>query len=893
VKPATPTAFDASRPSSRASALPGALASDLGRLLGPAGFIREADRLLAYESDALTRIRGTPLAVALPGTREELQLAVRMLYEAEIPFVPRGAGTGLTGGAVARGAVIVGTGRLDRFLRLDADARLAVVEPGVITDEISRRAAPLGLRYLPDPGSASACTIGGNVATNAGGPHCLKHGVTSDHVLRLEVMLPDGELLELDRGESGGPDLGGLFIGSEGTLGIAAAVTVRLAPRPDAALTSLALFDRVGEAGQAVTEILSAGVVPVALEIIDGTTIRTVERSPFAVGLPTDVGAALVVECEGAPEEAEEEMSAALAAIRIAAPRQILSASSEAERERLWRARKSAFGALGQLGPDVLVEDTVVPRTMLPELLPRIEAVGERHGLRLANFFHAGDGNLHPNIVFDVSDPEETERVEAARLEILDLCIDAGGTITGEHGIGLDKLKSVPRVLSGTELRTLRSVRDALDPRGLCNPGKVLPAAGPEARRLEELRERGSVADTGEEEDGGEAAGAPVWHAPATQAQLQEVVAARAAGSAVLATGAEGLRDGTPPIPERATLVSTAALGGTLEHRRDDLTVTVGAGRRVGEVLAELRREGQWIPLEGPSLALTVGGLVAAAPPGPFDGTFGPLRRQLLEIRVVSLGGDAQRWGRPVMKNVAGYDITRLYCGSFGRLGVITEATFRLWPLPAAFSRLVARGPATLHLARSLADGEADGAVPEGVRWSRERNPDGTVEEKVVLWLLGSERSTESRREKLAKLARRLGLDLRPDPEVWGEAPAARRRSTVDVRRCALRLSAPAVVFWEMPTRLAPLLGDGWARIDLLPGAGVLNVAYEVDPGVASPLAERILDASAGAAVAVERGGPGEHCSARSRRPAPIAALDGRVIAAAGGQDRCWQADYV
>ena len=892
MKPAPRTSFDASRPSSRASALPRALARDLGRLLGPAGFIREADRLLAYESDALTRIRGTPLAVALPGTREELQHAVRMLYEAEIPFVPRGAGTGLTGGAVARGAVIIGTGRLDRFLRLDADERLAVVEPGVITDEISRRAAPFGLRYLPDPGSASACTIGGNVATNAGGPHCLKHGVTSDHVLRLEVILPEGESLALDRGESGGVDLGGLFIGSEGTLGIATVVTVRLAPRPDAVLTSLALFDRVGEAGQAVTEILSAGVVPVALEIIDGTTIRTVERSPFAVGLPTDVGAALVVECEGAPEEAEEEMSAALAAIRIAAPREILSASSEAERERLWRARKSAFGALGQLGPDILVEDTVVPRTMLPELLPRIEAVGERHGLRLANFFHAGDGNLHPNIVFDVSDPDEAERVEAARLEILDLCIDAGGTITGEHGIGLDKLKSVPRVLSSTELRTLRSVRDAFDPRGLCNPGKVLPPESLEARRLTGLRERDSSASEGEEE-GREAGDAPVWHAPGTQAELQEVIATRAAGSAVLATGAVGLRQEAPPIPEQATVVSTAALDGKLDHRRDDLTVTVGAARRVGEVLAELRQEGQWIPLEGESLALTVGGLVAAAPPGPFDGTFGPLRRQLLEIRVVSLGGEVQRWGRPVMKNVAGYDLPRLYCGSFGRLGVITEATFRLWPLPAVFCRIVARGPGTLHLARSLAGGEAEGAVPEGVRWSRERSPDGTVDEKVVLWLLGSERSTESRRERLAKLARRLGLDLRPDREVRDEAPAARRRATVDVRRCALRVSAPTVDSWEMPARLAPLLGDGWSRIDLLPGAGVLNVAYEVDPGLASPLVERILDASAGAPVAVERGGPEEHLSARSRRPAPIAALEGRVIAAAGGQDRCWQADYV
>ncbi|MEJ2335557.1 MAG: FAD-linked oxidase C-terminal domain-containing protein [Gemmatimonadales bacterium] len=889
MKPATRTALDAFRPSSRASALPGALKSDLSRLLGPDGFIHESDRLLAYESDALTRIRGIPLAVALPGTREELQLAVRMLYEAEIPFVPRGAGTGLTGGAVARGAVIIGTGRLDRFLRLDPDERLAVVEPGVITDEISRRAAPLGLRYLPDPGSAPACTIGGNVATNAGGPHCLKHGVTSDHVLGLEVILPDGERLALDRGKSGGVDLGGLFVGSEGTFGIATAITVRLAPRPEAVFTSLALFDRIGAAGQAVTEILSAGIVPVALEIIDGTTIRTVERSPFAIGLPTDVGAALVVECEGTPEEAEEEMSAALTAIRISAPREIMSAASETERERLWRARKSAFGALGQLGPDILIEDTVVPRTVLPELLPKIEALAESHGLRLANFFHAGDGNLHPNIVFDVGDPEELGRVEAVRSEILDLCIDAGGTITGEHGIGLDKLKSVPRVLSAVELRTLRSVRDAFDPHGLCNPDKVLPREVREAARSVGIRELGSAAESVEI---GRKAGTSVWQAPASQTELQEVLAARAAGSAVLATGAEVLVERAPPIPEHAIVVSTAALRGSLDHRRDDLTVTVGAGRRMGEVVAELSREGQWIPLAGPSLALTVGGLVAAAPPGPFDGTFGPLRRQLLEIHAMSLSGDAQRWGRPVMKNVAGYDFTRLYCGSFGQLGVITEATFRLWPRPAAFSRLVARGP-TLHFARALAGGEAEGTVPDGARWTRESSSDGTVEEKVVIWLLGSERSTESRREKLDRLARRFGITLRHDPEGEGEEPVARRRLAVGARRGDLRVTAPAADCWEMPERLASLLGEGWSRIDLLPGAGVLNVAYDRDPDAASPLVERILDACAGADVAVERGGPEEHRLARRRRPASIAALEGRVIAAAGGQDRCWQADYV
>ena len=455
--------------------LPPSLSRDLRRRLGPSGFIEEPDRLLVYESDALTTIRGVPLAVTLPATRDELCATVRLLYEAGVPFVPRGAGTGLAGGAVARSAVLVVTTRLDRILGVDPAERLAVVEPGVVTDDISAAAARYALRYLPDPASASACTIGGNVATNSGGPHCLKHGVTSDHVLALEVVLPDGATLELDRGESGGLDLAGLFIGSEGTFGIASSITVRLVPRPEAVRTFLALFGGVSDAGRAVTEILGAGVLPVALEIIDGPTIRVVEASAYAAGLPTDTGAALVVECEGSEEEAEEQMSVALAAVQAAGPREVRLAATESDRARVWRARKNAFGALGRLGPDVMLQDTVVPRTELPALLPRIEEVAERHDLQLANFFHAGDGNLHPNIVFDRRDPDQARRVDSACREILDLCVRAGGTITGEHGVGLDKRKFMPLIFGDPELEAMRSLKRAFDPTRICNPGKIVP----------------------------------------------------------------------------------------------------------------------------------------------------------------------------------------------------------------------------------------------------------------------------------------------------------------------------------------------------------------------------------------------------------------------------------
>jgi glycolate oxidase subunit GlcD len=891
--------------------LPRGLARDLRRLLGHAGFIEAPDRVLAYESDALRRIKGTPLAVALPATRAELQGTLRRLYEAGIPFVPRGAGTGLTGGSVAHRAVLVGTARLDRLLELDPEARRAVVEPGVVTDEISRRALPYGLRYLPDPGSASACTIGGNIATNAGGPHCLKHGVTSDHVLRLEVALPNGEVQTLDRGESGGLDLGGLFVGSEGTFGIVAAATVRLAPRPEAVLTALALFDRVADAGRAVTEILAAGIIPVALEIIDQTTIRVVERSPFAAGLPTDVGAALVIECEGAAEGTREEMSAAMEAVGRAGPREISHASSKEERERLWRARKGAYGALGRLGRDVLVEDTVVPRTALPELLPQIDAVATRHDLTLASFFHAGDGNLHPNIVFDASDPNQARRVESARHEILDLCLRAGGTITGEHGVGLDKLDSARRIFERQELETLRAVRRAFDPRELCNTGKAVPraavepddppatlppAAPPPAAAREKHR-------AGHSPGRPEANGEP-WQAPETAAAVRELVLGRPAATPLLATGASERRRSCPPTAGTVVL-STANLPPFIDHRADDLTVTVGAGTRMSDLLAALERQRQWIPIEGPTLELSVGGALATAPNGPFDGSFGPLRRQLLGVRMVSCGGELVRWGRPVMKNVAGYDMPRLVCGSFGQLGVILEASFRLWPLPPAALRLSVRGRHTLDVARQLGEGTLRSLEVEGIRWARACRPGTEAEEEFVLWLLGSERSVRSREESLRQAVRRLGKELQTHARSGGvlpgpaRAPGCIRPDTSEPEdgrsfgSCAIRLTLRDGSLWELPGRLEPLLAGRSAHVELLPRSGSLRVVYDRAPDEASSLLKRILGAAGDTPLTVERGEPPEHWLARARRPERLRALEARVLSATGGQSRCWQADYL
>ncbi len=870
VKPRLSLDRDSRTKSPATKTLPPTLARELERELGSAGFIQDRERLLAYESDALTRVRGTPLAVLIPGTRRELRFSVRRLYEAGIPFVPRGMGTGLTGGAVATRTVVISTARLDRFLRLDADERLAIVEPGVITEEISRRAAPTGLRYLPDPGSASACTIGGNVATNAGGPHCLRHGVTADHLLGLEVLLASGREYALDRGESGGLDLAGLFTGSEGTFGIVTTVTVRLEPVARARRTALVLFDSIGDAGLAVTEILGAGILPVALEIIDRTTIRVVEESPFAAGLPTDAGAALVVECEGGPEEADEEMAASLTAVRLAGARDVQTAATEAERERLWQARKKAFGALGRLGPDVLIEDAVVPRTALPDLLTRIEAVAAKHELPLANFFHAGDGNLHPNIVFDVTDSDQVDRVESARREILEMCIETGGTITGEHGVGLDKLESMPRVFGRAELSTLHAIRHAFDSKDRCNPGKAVPAAHGNGATVEPP----SSPPTGARED-----------------RLHALIAARPPDSLLAATGAESTtsageaREAYPSIH----LVSTAGLSEVVEHRRDDLTISVGAGARASALLADLAADGQWIPLEGRALDLSVGGLIAAAPPGAFDARYGPIRRQLLAVRAISVSGALHRWGRPVMKNVAGYDLVRLYCGSFGRLGAILEATFRLWPLPAQSVRLVGRGPAARELLEGLVSkGELTAA--DGTRWTRSIDQSGHVDE-ITLWLLGSRRSVAARTDVMWKAASLAGCELEELSGIW-DLPLPEKRPTRD-GRSSLRISTSLNDFFTLSDRVSGTLAAREASLVGLPGSKILLVEFQRNQAEVPDLLDALLGACEGAAVALERGSPEEHESVDHRRPAGVQELEASIVAACGGQPRCWQADYV
>jgi glycolate oxidase subunit GlcD len=457
----------------------GSLVAALAEIVGPRHVRTAAAERVTYARDGLPTHRRVPGVVVLPGTRDEVVAVVRLLAALGVPFVPRGAGTGLSGGALAdRDAVLLVLTRLNRILAIDPRNRIAWVEPGVVNARLSEAAAPFGLQYAPDPSSQTACTLGGNVAENAGGPHCLKYGVTANHVLALEVVLADGRVVPLGSpgGEPWGPDLVGLFVGSEGNFGVATRIAVRLVPRPRAVRTLLAAFGSLRAAGEAVSAIIASGIVPAALEMMDQSCIRAVEDSVYAAGYPRDAAAVLLVELDGNHDAAVAAEAAAVAElVRGHGAREVRTAADERERERLWLGRKKAFGAMGRLSRDLVVQDAVVPRSALPAVLETIAGIAARYAITVSNVFHAGDGNLHPNISFDGREPGLRARVEAASAEIMAACIAAGGTITGEHGVGLDKLRYMPLIFDGDSLAAMRAARRVWDPGERVNPGKVIP----------------------------------------------------------------------------------------------------------------------------------------------------------------------------------------------------------------------------------------------------------------------------------------------------------------------------------------------------------------------------------------------------------------------------------
>lgn len=454
--------------------------AQLRSIVGEAGFISLAEELKVYECDGYTLERSLPELVILPQNTQELVAVVKVLWAEGIPFVPRGAGTGLSGGCLPRSApVMIGTSRMRRIVEVDVRNRRALVEAGVANLAVTQNARGGGLYYAPDPSSQAACSIGGNVAENSGGPHTLKYGVTSNHVLGLELVLPDGEVVWLGGWVEDVPgyDLTGFVVGSEGTCGIVTQAVLRLLRIPPAYLTFLAVFPSVAAATHAVSEIIAAGTIPAALEMMDHLIVQAVEDA-FGVGLPREAGAVLLIELDGVAEAIEADSEVVRSLCLRSGAFEIRRARTAAERDALWRSRKRAFGAVGRLAPNYCTQDGVVPRTRLPEILERIHAIGAKYGLRIGNVFHAGDGNIHPILLFDERNEDEVRRVIDAGKEILAACVELGGSLTGEHGIGVEKMDQMPLLFRPDDLLVMMHLRRVFDPHERCNPGKIFPSPG-------------------------------------------------------------------------------------------------------------------------------------------------------------------------------------------------------------------------------------------------------------------------------------------------------------------------------------------------------------------------------------------------------------------------------
>jgi glycolate oxidase len=453
------------------------LRGQMEAIVGKSAVLSDPEELLVYESDGLTLFRALADFVVFPTDTQQVAELVKLASREKIPFVARGAGTGLSGGCLpTEGGLVISLVRMNRVLEVDYENQIAVVEPGLVNLHLSWAVGPSGYYYAPDPSSQQACTIGGNIANNSGGPHTLKYGVTTNHVLGLEVVMPDGEVVWLG-GKTRDPqgyDLVGLFVGSEGTFGIATKVALRILKKPQAVRTVLAVFAEIDQASEAVSAIIGQGLVPAALEMIDQVTIQAVEDA-FGCGYPRDAGAALLIELDGLEVGLDREAERVMAACRECGAREVRLARDEAERALLWKGRKSAFGAYGRISPAYMVMDGVIPRTKLPQVLRRVNEIVSAHQLRVGNVFHAGDGNLHPNILYDPRKPGEEERVVKAGAEILKVCADVGGSISGEHGIGIEKMDYMPFIFSPADLATMQRVKEAFNPDGRCNPGKIFP----------------------------------------------------------------------------------------------------------------------------------------------------------------------------------------------------------------------------------------------------------------------------------------------------------------------------------------------------------------------------------------------------------------------------------
>jgi glycolate oxidase subunit GlcD len=625
--------------------------AELEAAVAPGSLLTSAADLATYSYDAALE-RARPDAVLVARTAEDVHRAVAWCAAEKVPYVARGAGTNLSGGCVPlRGGLVISLARLDRIVSIDEGARVACVEPGVVNLSLQKAAEKLGLFYAPDPASFRVSTLGGNAAENAGGPRCLKYGVTTNHVLAVEAVMPDGSLARFAQGDDG-PELLSLLIGAEGTLGVLTKLWVKLTPLPQDVRTLLAGFPSIDAAVACVSAVIAAGIVPRALEAMDRETVASVEVGRD-LGYPKDP-AVLLIELDGAADEVARDAADVERLCREGGAAAVRCAADAAERERLWEGRRGAYSALARLAPNVLVEDGVVPRDRLPEVVRRIQEISARYRVKAYLLFHAGDGNIHPNIAFDERDLEETARVKAAGHEMLQACVELGGSLSGEHGIGCDKRDAMAWLFDAPALALFRRVKDALDPDRLANPDKLFPLVGAAASDRPFKR--------------------PASPAPSEHARLLiDKVREAPAGTSFRVRGAS--TRWAEPTPGGAVELLTTGMKRIVDLDRKNFTLTVEAGISVYDLHRALEIERFHVRL--PRSGGTLGGLLATRPwPG--------LREDLLGLRVLLSNGDVVDLGGKVVKNVAGYDLPRLLLGTWGTFAVILEATFKVHARPIA-----------------------------------------------------------------------------------------------------------------------------------------------------------------------------------------------------------------
>ena len=663
------------------------LTTQLTDIVGKRQVISDALAGRLYEYDA-TFGRYAPDAIVFAQTTAEVSAIVRACVEAGVPYTARGSATSLSGGPVPiHGGVAISLARMDQVLELDYENQRAVVQPGVINQDLLNLLEPRGYFYAPDPASQASCTLGGNIGENSGGPHCLKYGVTTNHILGLEVVLPDGSIMRAGGKAVDWPgfDLTGVMVGSEGTFGIATEITCRIMPMPESVATMLAIYDSLGEATQTVSDIIAAGIVPATLEMMDKPLMHAVQMA-FDAGYPEDAAAVLIIEIDGLQAGQQAQVDRILEVCRANHARDFRWAKDEAERTLLWRGRKGAFGAVANISPNKLSTDVTVPRTQLPAVLAEVMKLGEKYGLTVGNVFHAGDGNLHPQVLYDSRDLEQVERVKLIDEEICKLALAHGGVLSGEHGIGHQKKKFMKLMYEPQDLNVLWRLKEAFDPRGLCNPGKVLPdkaeIAPWEAPRLpggEFAEVAAKITVRGEDN---------AWRPGDYEAAAKLLALAGRERQPVVIRGA-GTKLGM--VADSVQRLSTQGLSRIVDFDHENLSIVAQAGVELADLQAVCAARGQFVPLMPPFAdRATLGGVLACNAAGPHRWLYGAPRDMVIGLQFALSTGEIVRVGGACVKNVAGFPVDKLMIGSRGKLGLLLEATLRTLPLPQARATVLA-----------------------------------------------------------------------------------------------------------------------------------------------------------------------------------------------------------